>query len=155
MKAFLRKAELLFTLAITVICLVILVMSFNLGFGSMKQPGPGFFTAFIGLFGMVFGILLTLRYLASPDSGTKGKIFQAGQMRRFLAMIATFCAWLILMPWMGFIIVTFLATFAFSKIMGEKGWGVPILLAIGGSIFIFFLFDVWFYADLPRGILGI
>jgi hypothetical protein len=77
-----------------------------------------------------------------------------GGLLRLVAMIITFCGWLIVMPWLGFIIVTFLATFAFAKIMGLEGWLKPIGLAIGGSVFIYLLFDVWFYADLPRGILG-
>ena len=66
-------------------------------------------------------------------------------------MIATFCGWLILMPWLGFILVTFLATLAFAKIMELEGWWRPLLLAVGASVFIYLLFDVWFYADLPRG----
>jgi uncharacterized membrane protein YeaQ/YmgE (transglycosylase-associated protein family) len=77
-----------------------------------------------------------------------------GGLLRLIAMIITFCGWLIFMPWLGFIIITFLATFAFAKIMGLEGWLKPIILAIGGAVFIYLLFDVWFYADLPRGILG-
>ena len=156
MKTAFRNPELLFTLALVAMSLVILMMSFELGFGSMKQPGPGFFPAFTSLLGLVFGILLIIRYLASQKgAGPSKAAFEKSEVKRFIAMIATFCAWLILMPWLGFIIVTFLATLAFAKIMGEKGWLFPILLAIGGSVFIYLLFDVWFYADLPRGFLGI
>jgi hypothetical protein len=69
-------------------------------------------------------------------------------------MIIAFCTWLTFMPWLGFIIMTFFASLAFAKIMGLEGWFKPILLAVGGSVFIYLLFDVLFYADLPRGILG-
>lgn len=156
MKTAFRNPEVLFTLTLTVISFIILMMSFKLGFGSLKEPGPGFFPAFTSLLGLVFGILMIIHYLVSQKgTGSSKAIFEKGEVKRFIAMIVTFCAWLILMPWMGFIIVTFLATLVFAKIMGEKGWLLPILLAIGGSVFIYLLFDVWFYADLPRGFLGI
>jgi hypothetical protein len=147
------KSEALFCLGLAVFFTVILVISFQLGFGSAKNPGTGFFPAFLSMFGIAFSIPLLVRQLSARGRTEPGKrIFAAGQRRRFLAMIATFCGWLILMPWLGFILVTFLATLAFAKIMELEGWWRPLLLAVGASVFIYLLFDVWFYADLPRGI---
>jgi hypothetical protein len=60
MKTAFRRADVLFTLALTLLSLVIIYMSYKLDFGTMKQPGPGFFPAFVGLFGLVFGILLII-----------------------------------------------------------------------------------------------
>lgn len=153
LKASFTKLEALFCLGLAVLFVFILVISVQMGFGSMKNPGPGFFPAFISLFGTAFSILVLVQHLSARGRAEAGnKIFDAGQKRRFLAMIAAFCGWLILMPWLGFILVTFLATAAFAKIMGLEGWWRPILLAIGAAVFIHYLFDVWFYADLPRGI---
>jgi hypothetical protein len=151
--AFTTKSEALFCLGLTVLFTFILVVSVQLGFGSMKNPGTGFSPAFISLFGIAFSLSLLVQHLCARGRTQPGKrIFAVGQKRRFLAMIATFCGWLILMPWLGFILVTFLATLAFAKIMGLEGWWRSILLAIGAAVFIYLLFDVWFYADLPRGI---
>lgn len=155
MKTVFSKAEVLFTLALTLCSFVIFYMSYKLGFGSTKQPGPGFFPALVGLFGLVFGILLIIHYLGQKPMKGESKIFEKGQKARFIAMVAIFCGWLISLPWLGFIIVTFFATLAFAKIMGLEGWLRPVLLSIGGAVFIYLLFDVWFYSDLPRGFLGI
>jgi len=130
-------------------------MSYKLGFGSTKQPGPGFFPALVGLFGLVFGILLIIHYLVQKSLDGERKIFEKGQKGRFVAMVAIFCGWLISLPWLGFIIATFFATLAFAKIMGLEGWLRPVLLSLGGAVFIYLLFDIWFYSDLPRGFLGI
>ena len=155
MKAAFRRGEVLFVIALTLFSLIILFMSLQLGFGRIKAPGAGFFPAFISTFGLVLGILLIVRSLRTTKDQEMKKVFiDRKGFLRLMAMIITFCGWLIVMPWLGFIIVTFLATFAFAKIMGLEGWLKPIMLAIGGSIFIYLLFDVWFYADLPRGILG-
>jgi hypothetical protein len=131
-------------------------MSIFLGIGRMKDPGPGFFPTFVGLLGIIFGAFLLLNYLRRRKTSTltKSGMFEKGGLKRFLGMIIAFCAWLIFMPWLGFIIMTFFASLAFAKIMGLEGWFKPILLAVGGSVFIYLLFDVLFYADLPRGILG-
>lgn len=155
MKTVFQKAEVVFTFALTLFSFVILCMSYKLGFGSTKQPGPGFFPALVGLFGLVFGILLIIRYLGREPSEGESKIFEKRQAVRFIAMVATFCGWLVSLPWLGFIVATLFATLAFAKIMGLEGWLKPVLLSIGGSVFIYLLFDVWFYSDLPRGFLGI
>lgn len=153
LQAFLSKLEALFCLGLAVFFGLILVLSVQLGFGSMKDPGPGFFPAFTSLFGIGFSISVLGQRLSARGRAEQGKrIFAPGQGSRFLAMIATFCGWLMLMPWLGFILVTFLATLVFAKIMGLEGWWRPILLSICAALFIYFLFDVWFYADLPRGI---
>jgi hypothetical protein len=155
MKPGFRWGELFFVIALTLFSIIILFMSLQLGFGKIKSPGAGFFPAFISVFGFILGVFLILRSLnAKKTPETEKGFMDRGGLLRLVAMIITFCGWLIVMPWLGFIIVTFLATFAFAKIMGLEGWLKPIGLAIGGSVFIYLLFDVWFYADLPRGILG-
>ncbi|MEW6665305.1 MAG: tripartite tricarboxylate transporter TctB family protein [Thermodesulfobacteriota bacterium] len=148
-----EKLEALFCLGLAIFFTIILVMSIHMGFGSVKNPGPGFFPAFLSIFGIAFSVSLLVQHVSAGGRAEPGKgLFATGQGRRFLAIIASFCGWLILMPWLGFIMVTFFAALAFAKIMGLEGWRHPILLAIGASVFIYLLFDVWFYADLPRGI---
>ena len=58
------------------------------------------------------------------------------------------------MPFLGYVIVTLLATYAFCKIMKLEGWWKPLAVSVGTALFIYLLFDYWLYIDLPRGILG-
>jgi hypothetical protein len=69
-------------------------------------------------------------------------------------MTATFCLWIAVMPFLGYVIVTLLATLAFCKIMKLEGWWKPLAVSAGTALFIYLLFDYWLYIDLPRGILG-
>ena len=76
------------------------------------------------------------------------------EIKTFLFMTATFCLWIIVMPFLGYVVVTLLATFAFGKIMKLEGWRKPLAVSAGTALFIYLMFDYWLYIDLPRGILG-
>ena len=58
------------------------------------------------------------------------------------------------MPYLGYVIVTFIAAFCLFKIMKLEGWIKPFILSTAIASFIYLLFDYWLYLDLPRGILG-
>ena len=69
-------------------------------------------------------------------------------------MALTFCLWIVAMPILGYVLVTFLATYAFCNALKLEGWRKPLAVALGTSGFIYVLFDYWLYIDLPRGIFG-
>ncbi len=71
-----------------------------------------------------------------------------------ILMTATFCLWIVAMPFLGYVVVTLLATYAFCKIMRLEGWVKPLAVSGGTALFLYLLFDYWMYIDLPRGILG-
>lgn len=143
--------EIAFDLFLPVLGVIIMVISLGYGFGTYTRPGPGLYPFFIGLSIALFGTVLLLsefRKLAwSPLLGR-------GEIQTFLFMIATFCLWILLMPLLGYIVVTMLATFGFGKIMKLEGWWKPLSISVGTTLFVYFVFDYWLYIDLPRGILG-
>ena len=67
-------------------------------------------------------------------------------------MTATFCFWILAMPVLGYVVVTLISTFVFAKAVRLEGWRKPLAVAVGTAAFIWLLFDVWLYIDLPRGI---
>ena len=81
-------------------------------------------------------------------------LFGSEGIKTFLLMTTTFCLWIIVMPFLGYVIVTLLATYAFCKIMNLEGWWKPLAVSAGTASFIYLMFDYWLYIDLPRGILG-
>ncbi len=138
-------------IVLTIVGLVITVLSLKLGFGSLKKPGAGLFPFLCGL--LIFFQSLVLIF---PRGKTvNGDASSSSYERKHLLSMATiFILWIIIMPWLGYIIVTFLAAFSFSKAIGLEGWRKPILLAAGITGFCYLLFDVYLYVDLPRGFLG-
>lgn len=144
--------ELFFTFLLMVLSIVIIIVSWKYGFGILRKPGPGLYPFFIGLIILFFSIVLFILGLKSKSSEP---LFTKSGLKTFLLMVITFCLWIITMPILGYALVTFAVTYAFCKIMKLEGWLKPLALSIATALFIYLLFDVWLYIDLPRGIFGL
>ena len=136
---------------LTFLGLVIMIVSLAYGFGTLRRPGPGLYPFFIGLFLSVFSAALLI---SDPKPKDRSALFAPQGRKTFLLMIAVFCLWILLMPLLGYVVVTLLATYAFGKIMKLEGWWKPISLSAGTALFLYLLFDYWLYIDLPKGFWG-
>jgi len=145
------RLETLFVLVLAVLGGSIIMTSLTYGFGTFRRPGPGLYPFFIGVCIFIFSIVLLILELRSP---TRATLFVEGGIKTFLLMTITFCLWIAVMPLLGYVIVTLLATYGFCKIMNLEGWWKPLAVSGGTALFIYLLFDYWLYIDLPRGILG-
>jgi hypothetical protein len=130
--------------------IAIACISWGYGFGTVAQPGPGLYPFFVGGAIAIFAAILFASSLrARTDHGTLDK----SQRRTLYLMGLTFCAWIVTMPLLGYVLVTGLATLALCKTMKLEGWRKPCEVAVGVSLFIYVIFDKWLYIDLPRGLL--
>jgi putative tricarboxylic transport membrane protein len=145
------RLETLFDLILMILGVIILMVSWGYGFGTFRRPGPGLYPFFIGALVLFFSLILFI--LEMKPKKTESVFTKEGALI-FILMIVTFCLWIVVMPLLGYVVVTFLATFAFGKIMKLEGWWKPLALSVGTAVFIYVLFDYWLYIDLPRGILG-
>ena len=146
------RYEFIFILGSLIWGLYIVAGSVRLGFGSLEEPESGLFPFLAGLLILIpTAVRIVLRQKAieqEPFFKNRERI------KIFLATAVVFVLWIIAMPFLGYVIVTLLAAFCFSKILGLEGWLKPLFLSVGIGVFIYLLFDYWLYIDLPRGILG-
>ncbi len=140
-----------FDFLMLVLGIVIAAISLGYGFGSLARPGPGLYPAFLGVAIAIFALFILLLELRSGPS--KPVLDKEGAITLVL-MTETFCLWIVVMPLLGYVVVTLLAAYAFCKIMKLGGWWKPLAVSGGTALFIYLLFDYWLYIDLPRGILG-
>ncbi|OGA45637.1 MAG: hypothetical protein A3F74_11465 [Betaproteobacteria bacterium RIFCSPLOWO2_12_FULL_62_58] len=145
------RLETLFVFFLLVLGLVISIISWGYGFGSLGRPGPGLYPFFIGVAISVFSLFILISELRSDTSRS---ILDKGCAKTVVFMTLTFCLWIVAMPLLGYVVVTLLATYAFCKVMKLEGWWKPLAVSGGTALFIYLLFDYWLYIDLPRGILG-
>ena len=145
------RLETFFDFFLLFLGLVISIISWGYGFGSLRQPGPGLYPFFIGAAIAVFSLFILVSELRS---GTSGSVLDKEGARTLALMTLTFCLWIVAMPLLGYAVVSLLATYAFCKIMKLEGWRKPLAVSAGTALFIYALFDYWLYIDLPRGILG-
>ena len=129
----------------------IIALSIHYGFGTFRRPGPGLFPFFVGLLMLVVSLILLFQ---TAKSKSREPLLNRDGIRTFLFMIGTLVLWIITMPYLGYPVVTLMATFSIGKIMKLEGWIKPASLAVGTALFIYILFDYFLYIDLPRGILG-
>ena len=144
------RLETLFDFFLLVLGIIVITLSWGYGFGSFRRPGPGLYPFFIGVAISIFAIFILISELRSK---TSKPVFDTGGVKTFVLMAVTFCLWIVVMPFLGYVIVTLLATYAFCKIMKLEGWWKPAAVSVGTALFIYLLFDYWMYIDLPRGIL--
>lgn len=145
------RLEIFFDLFLLVLGLVIIFVSLGYGFGSLSRPGPGLYPGLIGTAISIFSFFILVSELRS---GTAQALLDKGGAQTLILMTATFCLWIVAMPFLGYVIVTLLAAYAFCKIMKLEGWRKPLAVSGGTALFLYLLFDYWMYIDLPRGILG-
>ena len=137
-------------LAIAVVGVLVMVLSFSYGLGTIKKPGPGLYPFVVGLLILPLDLLV---FLSSRKHPHEGQSLNKRGIVTFLSFVGACVFWIVAMPYTGYPIVTLIAAFFLSKVMKLEGWVKPLILALGVAIFIYLLFDYWLYIDLPRGIL--
>jgi len=142
--------ELIIKLALLILGLYIIIGSIELGLGTLEEPECGLFPFIGGVVIFVSDIFLWLEGRRSTEPLFKSR----NEIKIFVTMAFTFIFWILAMPLLGYLIVTFLGTILISKILKLEGWLKPLALAVGVTLFIYLLFDYFFYIDLPRGFLG-
>jgi hypothetical protein len=127
--------------------------SIIIGFGTFKKPGSGLFPFCCGFIMISFTIVGLLSPLFQKSKG-ENPTFNATEIKKFCFMSISFLSWGIFSQYLGYILMTAICTLIMSKIMGLKGWLIPLSLSVGTTGFCYMLFDYFLYLDLPRGLLG-
>jgi biotin transporter BioY len=136
---------------LTLLGCYILLASVRIGFGSLKEPEAGFFP-FVA--GSIILITSAIGLLPRSQAGEAPPMFRSGrELMTFLSVAFLSVLWIVVMPVLGYAVMTFVVAFLYSKTMRLEGWWKPFLLSFGIGLFIYALFDLWLYIDLPRGIL--
>ena len=152
-RRFRLEGEGFFNIVQVILALVIMILSVQLGIGTLAKPGSGLFPFFCAFLIFILAVLIMF-HKEKAEKNVKALSNRYAQ-KNLALMIITFFLWILLMPLLGYLLVTFLGTYSFSKIMKLEGWQKPLMLASGTTVFCYFLFDYYLYLDLPRGFLGI
>ncbi len=145
--------EAIFNLLLLIVGLVIMVFSIRLDFGSLKQPGAGIFPFFAGLIISISIFIVIIKSIFMKTRSAQSH-FKKNAIKILSALGIIFVSWIMMMPFLGYILVTFMASFAFAKVMGLGGWLKPFIMSMLTSLLVYVLFDWLLYLDLPRGLFG-
>ena len=144
------QPESIFSLILAALGLFIVIVSLVIGFGTLKNPGSGLFPFLVGLLICIQSLAVVLKQKSRGDR----PFFNTSEMKTLLLMSMTFILWMVLMPYLGYLLVTFVVVLSFSKILRLEGWIKPLVLSVCTTGLCYFLFGYLLYLDLPRGFLG-
>ena len=122
----------------------------KLKFGTLRQPGPGFFPFWGGLLLGVLSLILLARSLKSREWLKSGAI----PWPALLLVLGALLGYLLFLETLGFVIVTFLfllALFCFAEI----GWIKQVAWSVIATSLAYGLFKFWLQVQLPRGLFGL
>lgn len=118
------------------------------------EVGSGFWPLWVLAFATVLSLFLFLQGLGSARRDSRQKTAAqptSAEARRCLAAMAIVLAYLLILPWFGFVITTPLFILVFMFGLGERRVGLlgsaPLLITIG----LFFFFIKFIQIPLPRG----
>jgi hypothetical protein len=142
------KGEKLFNALLFVLGTVIIYGSFQIGFGRFTKPGPGLFSFFCGL---ILCIQSLFSYVLKKERTENADVLKyPGAVKKCLFSIITLTLWIVLMPLLGWLPLTFFVTLSFAKMMQLEGWIKPLMLAAANTLFSYFLFGYLLQIDLPN-----
>ena len=144
------QPESIFSLILAALGLFIVVVSLVIGFGTLKNPGSGLFPFLVGLLVCIQSLIVLFKQKRRGHRPS----FNTYEIKNLLLMSITFILWMVLMPYLGYLFVTFVVVFSFCKILRLEGWIKPLVLSICTTGLCYLLFGYLLYLDLPRGFLG-
>ena len=146
-----------FSLGGLLICLVYLTFALKQPFGSLSDPGPGFFPVLLSFIGILTALFIIFKQTAAPrsisDSPEEATGQSQEQVRNVFLYILTVSLCALVFTHLGILITITLLTFALAKISGVQGWRFPLLLGISSTISLYVVFGIWLKISLPHGLL--
>lgn len=126
-------------------------IAFRIGIGTTAQPGPGLFP---GVAGVIIIAAAALQVRGLWNSAATAAEFRLARhaLQTIAALLAVMALWVLVIPYAGYVVVTFVAVLASARLFGLTGWRQPLMLAVFTALTVYALFDWLLFLDLPRGI---
>jgi hypothetical protein len=140
----------------TAVCLfligvVIIFDSYRRGAGwASDGPRTGYFPIRIGALIVISSLAIFLRTLFSKNKNYK--IFVAwGPFKQVLRVLVPTAVYVLAIQVIGIYVASSLFIAFFMKVMGKFGWLKTVLVGIGTSVVLFWMFEMQFLVPLPKG----
>lgn len=144
-------------LVVLAACVVLYAMTFSIEGNPLVAIGPAFYPRLaLGVTGLLAALLVVADFRARGQRA--GPARGAGERRNYalvVATFATFVGYVVLLPYLGYRIATFLFVLALRVLLdrpgGAKGWVGAIVLAALTTLVTWFVFEQYLAVLLPRG----
>jgi putative tricarboxylic transport membrane protein len=123
--------------------------------GAWNEPGPGFLPFWGGIILTGMSAALFVGSYARKAWAARPSFFpRADSWKRVLATFIALIAYNLLLPRLGFTLITFLFLFSLVKFIFPQTWGRALIVSVAGSVIARLLFINFLETQLPKGFLG-
>lgn len=133
---------------------VVCVDSINVGIGTFRFPGSGFFPFWLGVILCLLGLILAVVNRLQGDTGKITDLWKGTQWGRVIWVMMLTLAYSVLLNKLGYLITTFLLLVILFCIGERKGVWVKIAIAVVVILVSYVTFYSWLKVPLPRGVLS-
>lgn len=134
--------------------LVTCVESYRLKLGTINTPGPGFFPFSAGLIMLILSLAALFQSIKKKNNVEKTTRQEPFRWWNIVVILAAVTAYAFSLEKIGFLINTFLFMCLLLKVVEPQTWKTSILGGLITAIAANILFNVFFRAQIPSGILG-
>lgn len=152
MKAYDRGSSLFWLLLSIYVC----IASFRMGIGTPRNPGMGFMTFGSSLLLGIFSLIVFFRTLLKrEETEITSAAFSGIMWKRILFVLIALVLYVMLLPVLGYKIITFLLmSFLFWILKGTKWWWV-LSSSLITTIATYYIFSKWLNCQFPEGLFGL
>ncbi len=136
-----------------VLSILYLIGALGFPMGTPDQPGPGRYPLMVGILLIVASVGNLVNTLLKPTTG-KLELPVGKDLGRVLAVTGGTGAYVILLPYAGHLLASFVMIFVALQTMGLSSWKMKVGFTISMALGSYYLFDVILMVPVPRGILG-
>ncbi len=132
----------------------VVVAGRGLGIGAINDPGSGFLLFWLGLLMCALSAaILAGAVLAGGPS--LASLWQDTRWRKVLAIIASLCAFALLLDKLGFLLATIPLLLVLLRGIDPVPWPIALPVGIGAPLAVWWLLKKLLLIQLPSGVLGI
>jgi putative tricarboxylic transport membrane protein len=147
-----KTVELVTSVVLLLIAGVMMFDSYRIGWGWGVEEGPqaGYFPFRIGAIMGIASLVVFLRTFFAKKQD--GKVFVTrGQFKLVLAVFVPTLVYVLVTQVIGIYVASTLFIGGFMKTMEKTSWLKTVLVSVGVSAVLFWMFEIQFLVSLPKG----
>lgn len=127
----------------------------SLGWGALRNPGPGFIFILAGVLIIGFALVVIVQDVLRKSSAEKRtSVWSDINWKRIISVLISLIVFGYCFEYLGFIICTAILLLFLFKYVGSMGWLAAVAGAAGSAVAAYVIFYVLLMCQLPAGLLG-
>jgi putative tricarboxylic transport membrane protein len=120
----------------------------KLPFGTIHNPGPGFFPWWTSVVIILLGLVLVFTALRPRSSHARK---DSGRVVKVFVLLVVLAVYTFLLDLLGYLVCTFLLVLFMLRATDPQRWPIALCVAAMAAIGSYVVFAVWLSVPLPRG----